>query len=39
MNVPGYKENVSQQIQSKNEEKLKSLKDRLLLEETAVLSI
>lgn len=39
MNVPGYKENVSQQIQSKNEEKLESLKKRLLLEETGVLSI
>jgi len=31
MNVPGYKENVSQQIQLKNEEKLESLKKRLLL--------
>jgi hypothetical protein len=39
MNVPGYEEKVPEQIRSKNKEKLKSLKDCLLLEETAGLSL
>ncbi|KAI5400572.1 Valine--tRNA ligase [Lathyrus oleraceus] len=38
MNAPGYEEKVSLQIRTKNEEKLVSLKERLLLEETAGLS-
>lgn len=39
MNAPGYEEKVSLQIRTKNEEKLVSLKERLLLEETAGLSV
>ncbi|MCI49550.1 valine-tRNA ligase-like, partial [Trifolium medium] len=39
MNAPGYEEKVPQQTRSKNEEKLESLKKRLLLEETAGLSL
>ncbi|XP_058769758.1 valine--tRNA ligase, mitochondrial 1-like [Vicia villosa] len=39
MNAPGYEEKVSLQIRSKNEEKLVSLKERLLLEETAGLNL
>lgn len=39
VNAPGYEEKVSSQIRAKNEEKLESLKERLLLEETAGLSL
>lgn len=39
MNAPGYEEKVSPQIRAKNDEKLESLKERLLLEETAGLSL
>lgn len=39
MNAPGYEEKVLPNIQAKNQEKLDSLKERLLLEETAGLSL
>ncbi|KAJ1392186.1 Aminoacyl-tRNA synthetase, class Ia, anticodon-binding [Sesbania bispinosa] len=39
MNAPGYEEKVSPNIRAKNEEKLDSLKERLLLEEAAGLSL
>ena len=39
MNAPGYEEKVLPQVRAKNQEKLDSLKERLLLEETAGLSI
>jgi hypothetical protein len=39
MNVPGYEEKVPQQVRSKNVEKLESLKQHLLFEETAGLSV
>ncbi|XP_057426797.1 valine--tRNA ligase, mitochondrial 1 isoform X2 [Lotus japonicus] len=39
MNAPGYREKVSPEIGAKNQEKLDSLKERLLLEEAAGLSL
>ncbi|XP_027367579.1 valine--tRNA ligase, mitochondrial 1 isoform X3 [Abrus precatorius] len=39
INAPGYEEKVSQNIRAKNQEKLDSLKERLLLEEAAGLSL
>ncbi|KAK7280006.1 hypothetical protein RJT34_25068 [Clitoria ternatea] len=39
MNAAGYEEKVSSDIRAKNQEKLDSLKERLLLEETAGLNL
>ncbi|MED6132273.1 Valine--tRNA ligase, mitochondrial 1 [Stylosanthes scabra] len=39
MSAPGYEEKVLPQVRAKNQEKLDSLKERLLLEETTGLSI
>ncbi|KAL1291935.1 valine--tRNA ligase, mitochondrial 1 isoform X1 [Arachis ipaensis] len=39
MSAPGYEEKVLPQVRAKNQEKLDSLKERLLLEETAGLNI
>ncbi|WVY97592.1 hypothetical protein V8G54_029743 [Vigna mungo] len=39
MNAPGYEEKVLPNVRAKNQEKLDSLKERLLLEETAGLNL
>jgi len=39
MNAPGYEEKVLPNVRAKNQEKLDSLKERLLLEETAGLTL